>query len=83
MQAVILSERALADTDDLFAAAVAHVVRKLGRVKPLDPDTLPPARALTITALDLWAGSDVGTGGASSPATTRTTSPFACAPTPR
>ena len=36
MQAVILSERALADTDDLFDAAVAHVVRKLGRVKPLD-----------------------------------------------
>jgi len=60
MQVVILSERALADTDDLFAAAVAHVVRKLGRVKPLDPDTLPPARALTITALDLWASSDVG-----------------------
>jgi phosphoglycolate phosphatase-like HAD superfamily hydrolase len=60
MQAVILSERALADTDELFAAAVAHVVRKLGRVKPLDPETLPAARALTITALDLWAGSDVG-----------------------
>jgi phosphoglycolate phosphatase-like HAD superfamily hydrolase len=60
MQVVILSERALADTDDLFAAAVAHVVRKLGRVKPLDPETLPPGRALTITALDLWASSDVG-----------------------
>jgi beta-phosphoglucomutase-like phosphatase (HAD superfamily) len=60
MQAVILSERVLADTDDLFTAAVAHVARKLGRVKSLDPGTLPRARAQTVTALDLWAGSDVG-----------------------
>lgn len=60
MQAVILSERALADTNDLFDAAVGHVVRKLGRVKPLDAESLPDARALRVTALDLWAGADVG-----------------------
>jgi phosphoglycolate phosphatase-like HAD superfamily hydrolase len=59
MQAVILSERALADTDDLFAAAVAHVARKLGRVKPLDPETLAGGRAGTIRALDEWAGSEI------------------------
>jgi phosphoglycolate phosphatase-like HAD superfamily hydrolase len=61
MNAVILSERALADTDELFAAAVAHVVRKLGRVKPLDPATLPQIRARMLPALELWAGSDVDT----------------------
>jgi phosphoglycolate phosphatase-like HAD superfamily hydrolase len=61
MKAIILSERALADTDDLFAAAVAHVVRKLGRVKPLDPGTLPQARSQMLPALELWAGSDVDT----------------------
>jgi phosphoglycolate phosphatase-like HAD superfamily hydrolase len=59
MQAVILTERVLADTDELFAAALAHIVRKLGRVKPLDPGTLPQARAQTLTALDAWAGSEI------------------------
>jgi phosphoglycolate phosphatase-like HAD superfamily hydrolase len=59
MQAVIISERALADTDDLFAAAVAHIARKLGRVKPLDPETLTGDRAQTIRALDEWAGSEI------------------------
>jgi phosphoglycolate phosphatase-like HAD superfamily hydrolase len=59
MQAVILSERALGDTDGLFAAAVAHIARKLGRVKPLDADALPADRAAKLRALDEWAGSDV------------------------
>jgi phosphoglycolate phosphatase-like HAD superfamily hydrolase len=59
MQAVILSERALGDTDGLFAAAVAHIARKLGRVKPLDADELPADRAGTLHALDEWAGSDI------------------------
>jgi phosphoglycolate phosphatase-like HAD superfamily hydrolase len=59
MQAVILSERALGDTDGLFTAAVDHVVRKLGRVKPLAADTLPADRAGKLEALDAWAGSDI------------------------
>jgi len=59
MQAVILSERALGDTDGLFAAAVAHIARKLGRVKPLDADALPDDRAGQLLALDEWAGSDI------------------------
>ena len=59
MQAVILSERALGDTDGLFAAAVAHIARKLGRVKPLDADALPADRAGKLRALDEWAGSDI------------------------
>jgi phosphoglycolate phosphatase-like HAD superfamily hydrolase len=59
MQAVILSERALGDTDGLFTAAVDHVARKLGRVKPLAADTLPADRAGKLEALDAWAGSDI------------------------
>jgi hypothetical protein len=59
MQAVILSERALGDTDGLFTAAVAHIARKLGRVKPLDADALPADRAGQLHALDQWAGSDI------------------------
>jgi phosphoglycolate phosphatase-like HAD superfamily hydrolase len=59
MQAVILSERALGDTDGLFAAAVAHIARKLGRVKPLDAGALPADRAGKLRALDEWAGADI------------------------
>lgn len=59
MQAVILSERALGDTDGLFTAAVAHIARKLGRVKALDAAALPADRAGTLRALDDWAGSDI------------------------
>jgi beta-phosphoglucomutase-like phosphatase (HAD superfamily) len=59
MQAVILSERALGDTDGLFTAAVDHIARKLGRVKPLAADTLPADRAGKLAALDAWAGSDI------------------------
>jgi phosphoglycolate phosphatase-like HAD superfamily hydrolase len=59
MRAVILSERALADTDEIFAAAVVHLTRKLGRVKPLDPATLPEHRAEIVSALDTWAGDEV------------------------
>ncbi len=59
MQAVILSERALGDTDGLFTAAVAHIARKLGRVKALDAGALPADRAGKLEALDAWAGSDI------------------------
>jgi phosphoglycolate phosphatase-like HAD superfamily hydrolase len=59
MRAVILSERTLADTDEIFAAAVVHLTRKLGRVKPLDPAALPSDRAEIVTALDAWAGDEV------------------------
>ena len=59
MQAVILSERALPDADGLFAAAVEHIGRKLGRAKPLDVSALPPGRAQVVAALDAWAGGEV------------------------
>jgi phosphoglycolate phosphatase-like HAD superfamily hydrolase len=59
MQAVILSERAIPDADGLFAAAVDHIARKLGRAKPLDVAALPAARAETVAALDEWAAGDV------------------------
>jgi phosphoglycolate phosphatase-like HAD superfamily hydrolase len=59
MRAVILSERALADTDEIFAAAVVHLTRKLGRVKPLDAATLPDDRAEIVSALDTWADDEV------------------------
>lgn len=59
MRAVILSERALADTDEIFALAVVHLTRKLGRVKPLDAATLPADRAEIVSALDTWAGDEV------------------------
>jgi phosphoglycolate phosphatase-like HAD superfamily hydrolase len=59
MQAVILSERALGDTDGLFTAAVTHIARKLGRVTPLDADALPADRPGKLRALDEWAGSDL------------------------
>jgi phosphoglycolate phosphatase-like HAD superfamily hydrolase len=59
MQVVILSERALPDADGLFAAAVEHIGRKLGRAKPLDTSALPPGRADTVAALDAWADGDV------------------------
>ena len=59
MQVLIVSERALSDADGLFAAAVEHVGRKLGRAKPLDLDALPSSRAETVAALDAWAGDDV------------------------
>src|SRR6478736_797225 len=45
MRAVLLAETALADTDRLFADGVAHLARKLGRVKPLDAAAVPHARA--------------------------------------
>jgi beta-phosphoglucomutase-like phosphatase (HAD superfamily) len=61
MRAVLLSERALAPTDRLFAEAVAHLARKLGRVKPLDADALPADRAAALQALSDWAGEDVST----------------------
>jgi phosphoglycolate phosphatase-like HAD superfamily hydrolase len=59
MRAVVWSEQALASTDRLFADAVAHVARKLGRVKPLDASSLPPARGPALAALAEWAGSEV------------------------
>ena len=59
MQVVILSERALPDADGLFAAAVEHIGRKLGRAKPLDVSALPARRADAVAALDAWAGGDV------------------------
>jgi HAD superfamily hydrolase (TIGR01509 family) len=61
VRAVLLSERALAPTDRLFADAVAHLSSKLGRVKPLDPASLPDDRAGALAALEAWAGDEVST----------------------
>ena len=61
VSAVLLAERALAPTDRLFADAVDHLSRKLGRVKPLDPATLPDDRAEALAALEAWAGDEVST----------------------
>lgn len=61
MRAVLLSEGALAPTDRLFADAVDHLSSKLGRVKPLDPVTLPADRAGALAALEAWAGDEVST----------------------
>ena len=58
MNAAIFSEDALASTDRLWADAVAHLSRKLGRVTPLDPDQVPADRAAAIAYLDQWAGDD-------------------------
>ena len=51
----LLWEPGLAPTDPLFDAAVAHVVRKLGRAKPIAADSLPSERGALIRALDDWA----------------------------
>lgn len=61
MRAVLFNEGALAPTSRLFADAVAALVRKLGRVKPLDPADLPRERAGALDALRRWAGDDVTT----------------------
>lgn len=61
MRAVLLSEGSLAPTDRLFADAVDHLGSKLGRVKPLDPATLPADRAGALAALETWAGDEVST----------------------
>ncbi len=61
MQAVIFCEDSLAATDRVFAAAVQHLARKLGRVKPLDPDSIPANRVHAVLALHRWANGDVST----------------------
>ena len=59
--AVLFSEDALAGTASLWAAALRHLARKLGRVRPLDAEQLPVERAAAITAMEVWAGGDVTT----------------------
>lgn len=59
MQTLALQEGTLVQTDGLFAAAVEHLGRRLGRVKPLDAAALPSDRATAVAALDAWAAGDV------------------------
>src|SRR5579871_3019438 len=59
--AVVWSERSLADTDPLFAAAVDAIGRKLSRVEPLEVADLPADRLGLQAALDAWAGDDPDT----------------------
>ncbi|MDX6532920.1 MAG: hypothetical protein QOF68_664 [Gaiellales bacterium] len=58
MDAVILAEDALAPGERLWADAVAHLARKLGRVKPLDPATISGDRCQAIGELQEWAGDE-------------------------
>jgi len=57
--AAVLWEPELAPSGALFAEAVDHVARKLGRAKPFPSAPLPADRAAAVAALDAWAGSDV------------------------
>ncbi len=61
MEAVIFSEDALVAGDRLWADAVAHLARRLGRVKPLDPDQVPRERRAALAMLEAWAGDEVST----------------------
>ena len=61
VKAVIFSEDALAPVDRLWADAVGHLARRLGRVEPLDPATIPADRSQALTALEAWADGDVST----------------------
>jgi phosphoglycolate phosphatase-like HAD superfamily hydrolase len=58
-RAAVLWEPGLAPTGALFAEAVEHVARKLGRAKPFPSGPLPADRTAAVAALDAWAGSDV------------------------
>jgi phosphoglycolate phosphatase-like HAD superfamily hydrolase len=55
---LVVSDAALMPAAAVFAAAVRHLSRKLGGVRPLDPASLPADRAEAIAALDIWAGAD-------------------------
>ena len=57
--AAVLWGPELAPSGALFAEAVDHVARKLGRAKPFPSAPLPADRAAAVAALDAWAGSDV------------------------
>jgi len=58
VDAVILAEDALAGGERLWADAVAHLARKLGRVKALDVDTISSDRCTAIGQLEEWAGDE-------------------------
>jgi phosphoglycolate phosphatase-like HAD superfamily hydrolase len=58
VNAVIFAEDALAPSDRLWADAVQHLSRKLGRVTPLDPADISDDRCIAIDQLEAWAGSD-------------------------
>ena len=60
MQAVIFSEDALADTAPLWAGAMEHLSRRLGRVRPLDVADVPEERGAALAFLERWAGSEAG-----------------------
>jgi hypothetical protein len=59
MRAVLLAETALADTDRLFADAVAHLARELLPLNPLDPAAVPDARPAALAYLADLADDDV------------------------
>jgi phosphoglycolate phosphatase-like HAD superfamily hydrolase len=58
VKAVIFAEDALAPSERLWADAVQHLARKLGRVTPLDPADISDDRCVAIGQLETWAGSE-------------------------
>jgi phosphoglycolate phosphatase-like HAD superfamily hydrolase len=58
MELVIFAEDALAAGERLWADAVSHLARKLGRVKPLDPAAISADRCAAIAQLQSWAGDE-------------------------
>jgi phosphoglycolate phosphatase-like HAD superfamily hydrolase len=59
--AVVFSEDALAPTARLFAGALEHLARRLGRVRALDPAALPAERCAALRALADWGEGAVST----------------------
>jgi beta-phosphoglucomutase-like phosphatase (HAD superfamily) len=51
---IVAADGAFGDAEGVFAEGVAHLARKLGPIRPLDPATIPHARADAIAALDQW-----------------------------
>jgi phosphoglycolate phosphatase-like HAD superfamily hydrolase len=61
VKAVVFSEDALAPTERLFAGALEHLARRLGRVRELDPAALPSDRCAALRALAGWGDAGVST----------------------
>lgn len=59
MNALIVTDRALADVDALVAEAAQYLASRLGGTPPLDATALPHDAAAALQAIDAWAGTDV------------------------
>jgi phosphoglycolate phosphatase-like HAD superfamily hydrolase len=50
--AVVALDTAFGDADGVFAAALAHLARKLAAIQRFDPAAMPADRAMAVAALD-------------------------------